>query len=646
MKRLIFIVLLFISTFAFSQDFTSRAPGNSFSIIYYSGKTITNSIPISRLDKLGLIKNYFFEALHIDATNSLAETGIDFSSNLLQYAVLRDTVLGFVTLFSISNSEKFIHLVDANYGAELRPLKRNGYEIVYLSNNSTIAWNGKNGVFVYGSFLGGESYRPYMYSSADSIASSSAASDSVTSLLPGITEHDSIGTPPVIKDEEAPVDTTIVINEIGGNDDEYLQWERRQDSVAKLRVRYFAENISLAQFKLEYATVSDLPGYSRVIDSNAAVSVWMSTNNLFQVYWAYIFNKTFYPYKDGINIPESPADSGDGLCTGTNIYFEKDRIHSKSSTYTRTGDLKKQMKALYKQRRDKSISGFINPESLGYVSFSFNTEAAIHSYYDQMKRYLSYYEYTKNYSDIINLYIDLMEIIIDEKGISDLFPGNYLMVLHGISSKQVKYTDYEYDSNFEYKTIQKVKDEPSPDFSFVMDTKRADFVQKALEVPLKYAKKNNFNYQKIGDYYELKFPEGESFLSSLYFMISEGRFVVTTNKDVIDKVMHGRPFDPGKETQQAISNNVFAAHFDLSGILTALIPQIKDESGKKVITYLSENIKSADAFTGYKKGELKGEVNIELGNNFENSLLGIFEMIERVNQINREAKQDAENKLN
>jgi len=647
MKKLFFIALIFNSHFSIAQEFTSRVPESSFTVIHYSGNTLTSTIPISKLDQYGMIKQHFFEALRLDTAHSLSESGIDFSSDLLQYAVYRDKTLGFITLFSISNPEYFVRLVDANYGAELRPMKRDGYEIVYLSDQSTIAWNGNYGVFVYGNFMGKKRYNPYEYSTSDTALAipEPDVADSVEALVPEIQEPDTTLASPEINDEEVP-DTSVVTYQGVWDNNQYQQWNHEQDSIAKLRVRAFAESISSAHFKLEFPTAMELTGYRRVVNNNAAVSLWMNSNNIFQLYMAFAFNTTFMPYKNALDINASPAYTEDGLFTGTNFYFLKDKVHAESLTYSPSENLKKQMKALYGQKQKKSISGFINPDNLGYVSFSFNTETAIHSYYDQIKKYLSYYEYSRGYSDIINLYIDLMEIVIDEKGIADLFPGNYLMVLHGLSTRQVKYTDYEYDDNFEYKTIQKTKNQLSPDFSFVMDTRREDFMRKALDVPLKYAEKNNYDYQKHDDYYELKFPDGESVYSSLYFMVSGGRLVVTSNRDVIDKVMRGIPFNAGKEVANRIRDNVFAAHINLAGIMDEMKLQVSEESDKKIITYLSENLKSADAFTGYKKGELKGTLDVQMSNNFENSLMGIFEMIEKVNEIEDHAKQDAQNKLN
>lgn len=694
MKKLLFIVWIFLFSVARSQDFSSRVPQNVFGIVHYAGKTLTNTIPITKLDKYGIVKNDFFKALHLDTAHTLSSTGIDFSSDIYQYAFSQDSILGFVTLFNINNLENFINLVDANYGAELRPIKRDGFEMLYLSANSAIAWNGHNGVYISGVFMGKKEEFNNGYSEIDSLMgiepvdsidlappkqNGDLQSDSIAIFTPhdkrntekekkstGKTrkkkgsaepakgksknetnsENESTLEPPVVQDEEVPSDSANIIPYFPSENDAYDQWKKRQDSIAKYRVRTFADSISSNHFKNVYLPVSMVSGYDRVVDNNAGLSVWLNTKSVFKLFGGTVLNKSISPFIEFTDLTDAPNEAKEGFCTGTNFYFLKDKVHTETRTYTFSENTRKELKALYKQHARKSTAGFINPQNLGYVSVSFNSEAAIRSYYNQLKKYFSYYNYTREYSDLIGLYIDLMEIIIDEKGISDLFPGNYLMVLHGLGSKQVKYTSYEYDSSFEYKPIEKIKDQPSPDFSFVMDTRRSDFVQKAIEIPLKYAEKNNFNYIHHSDYYELKFPEGESVLNSLYFMVADGRFVVTTNIDVIQKVMHGQPFDEDKETSKRIAGNNLAAYLDLKGILNAIKPQISDGAGKQTIEYLSQNLVSINAYSGFKNGEMKGEANFQISDEFENSLIGIFEMIEKVAEIKKNADQDALNKQN
>ena len=66
-------------------------------------------------------------------------------------------------------------------------------------------------------------------------------------------------------------------------------------------------------------------------------------------------------------------------------------------------------------KQNNSLVNFVNPGNIGYFSMSVNTEAMINYYYATLKKYLSNSSYMSAYSDVVNVYIDLVQIMIDEK---------------------------------------------------------------------------------------------------------------------------------------------------------------------------------------------------------------------------------------
>lgn len=129
-------------------------------------------------------------------------------------------------------------------------------------------------------------------------------------------------------------------------------------------------------------------------------------------------------------------------------------------------------------KQSNGLVNYVNPDNIGYFSMSINTEAMANYYYTYMKKYLANIYGTKDYADIMDLYIDLLEIIIDEKAIAELLPGNYLFVMHDMKPQIVNYTDYEYDDEFNRKEVKKTRKELSPDFTFALETRREDFMKR------------------------------------------------------------------------------------------------------------------------------------------------------------------------
>jgi hypothetical protein len=282
-------------------------------------------------------------------------------------------------------------------------------------------------------------------------------------------------------------------------------------------------------------------------------------------------------------------------------------------------------------KQNTSLLNVVNPGNIGYFSMSINTEAMINYYYTAMKKYMSNTPYMSEYSDMVNVYIDLIQIMIDEKGIAELNPGNYLFVMHDMKTKMVDYTTYEYDKEYNAKEVKKKKKELSPNFSFVMDTKREDFMQKLAKIPLKYAEKEKYNYKDKGGYYELAFDSTKYPVSNLFFIVKEGKVIVTTSKEVVNNTLTNKGFTIDEETKNAILNNNYAVKIDSKKLFDILATEASTSSNKKICTYMAENMGDIKTGSGFKDGMIQGTTTIKIKGNHANSLEFIFNAIEFLN---------------
>jgi hypothetical protein len=241
---------------------------------------------------------------------------------------------------------------------------------------------------------------------------------------------------------------------------------------------------------------------------------------------------------------------------------------------------------------------------------------------------------------VVDVYVDLLQIMIDEKGIADLTPGNYLFVMHDMKTKQVEYTDYVYDKEYNSTPVQKKKKELSPNFSFVMDTRKEAFMQKLAKLPLKYAKKEKLNYTDKGGYYELAFDSTKYPVSSLYFMVKDGKGIVTTNKDVITNTQANKGFMADEETKNSILNNNYAAKVDSKKLFEILGTEASTSTNKKICAYMQENMGDIKTEMSYKDGMIQGSTILKINGKHSNSLEWFFNMVESVNNIYDEARAE------
>ena len=73
-------------------------------------------------------------------------------------------------------------------------------------------------------------------------------------------------------------------------------------------------------------------------------------------------------------------------------------------------------------------------------------------------------------------------------------------------------------------------------------------------MPLKYAKKEKWNYSAKNGYTELIFKEGELPISSLYFMVKDGKGIITTSMEVVENTLANKSFVVDEETKASILN--------------------------------------------------------------------------------------------
>ncbi len=409
-------------------------------------------------------------------------------------------------------------------------------------------------------------------------------------------------------------------------------YDQQEDARVKKIQSNIAEDIMANSFAGNIKTMGAELEYQKTISNDAHVSLWVNSDMLMDQYQSY-FTASMYRYMSYAK-QQYKTDTTAGIKSGLNVYFEKDKIKINQKSFTSNKELEAMGNAVMTSKQNPALMGIVNPDNLGYVSMSINSEAMMNYYYTLIKKYLNNNNYTKEYSDIANLYVDFLQILIDEKGLADLLPGNYMFVMHSMETKMVDYIDYTYDSEYKSKQVKKSKKELSPNFTFAMDTRKEDFMQKLAKLPVKYATKGEYNYKEKAGYYELAFDSLKYPISSLYFMIKDGKGIVTTSKTVINNMLSNKSFATDAITKNSILNNNYSIKVDMKKIFEITSDQIKNKDGKEMATYMKNNMGTIVTESGLKDGMLQGTTTINITGNHTNSLEFLFDMIQKMSTTN------------
>jgi hypothetical protein len=651
MKKYIVSIILCCIAFnvSFAQDVLNIVPSNATVVIKYAGDNFSKTLPVEKLDRYGFIKNDLFKTLHFDKRTTLKNIGIDFGKDFYQYISMDDTCFNFVSLLNIKNEAQFIKFIKTNFGATQTITVKNGYSFMPISETSYLGWNKNKAVVVNSSYQNRESYYSY-YSEPVTDTTVVIATDSIVVEK----KEEIVIVPPPAPDTVIEVIPEEKTEEIRQREDsiqhvrdsiynmKWELWSQQQDMIAKKQQQFAADKIIANSFAGNITSIKNDVGYQKIVDPVAHVSAWLKTESIFSQYSNY-FNKGAYGLLG--NAVFQNTDTTADFNTAVNMYFDKDKLRMESKSFSADAKMNNLMLNVMNSTQNTNLVKYVNPGNIGYFSASINTEAMANYYYPLMKKYMTNLYGMNGYADVVDMYIDLLQIIIDEKGIAELLPGNYMFVMHDMKPQIVDYTDYEYDSEYNRKEVKKTRMELSPEFTFAMETRKEDFMQKLANLPVKYAKKEGYNYSEKGGYYELVFDTGKYPIKSLYFIVKDGKAIVTTSKEVINMTLNNTGFATDTETRNSILNHNYSLNINTKRLIEKLETQLSSDVNKKITDYLSKNMGDLKMESNVKDGMVQGTTILNIKGNHNNSLEFFFDMMDTINNIIEQDKQEKEKKL-
>ena len=89
------------------------------------------------------------------------------------------------------------------------------------------------------------------------------------------------------------------------------------------------------------------------------------------------------------------------------------------------------------------------------------------------------------YTEIIDLFSNIFDVMLDEKAIAKVFKGDNLIVINGVTQKEITYTDYEYDADYNYKEVEKTKMESIPEFLWMFSSEDTRIFERLIKVAVR-----------------------------------------------------------------------------------------------------------------------------------------------------------------
>lgn len=649
MKNYFLFLAFCFSAILNAQDLANKVPQNSPFTLCINSKNLNEKVAIKTIQEYPWMRTLLDKELKF-LPNDLNQTGIDFTRNHYQYYSTRDSVMNYAILIPLNNAVQFEKLIQSKYGDSLKVKKQTNYSSVTTSKNHHLAWNDKFAVLINTNYtkpsknVYNEPYSDLTLMDSTSVLVDSAAvnydiseeikptpepkntkSSKNSKLKKGKKAKKTVKEPVIVEPTEEEI---------------YAKQEKAQaeleETNRKLQDLEYKKTDSIERIKIN--SVVDLifketfdPAKEKVvINSNV-----FKNNDPKSDFYAFadldILTSQLFSAFAGNNVALMGIYKNGLLNSNYHIngYFEKERIRFNQVLTPKNDEIKKSYQEMFDSKMNKNLLSYVGNNILGYYSISMDTEAIMNYEYKVMKNTLSsvYQAYSKEASGKeTDVLIDAIALILDEKAIADLVPGNAIFVLHNLKKVQRDYVTFEYNENYEQVETKGNKDEIQPDFTFLLNTRNESFVDKLLKLPLNTDKFTGTDYKLTDGYYTIHF-EKDNLLENLYFGLKNGVFMITTSKENVENLIQQKVMPLQADFKKLISKNNSSAWFDLQKIITASKTEFEKDAKSNYWDIVLKNAGEIKVESKFKNGTIDSELSYSIKGEHVNSLQYFFDVI-------------------
>lgn len=410
------------------------------------------------------------------------------------------------------------------------------------------------------------------------------------------------------------VDGAEAMTQTGNPDDRYdeYQKERAEQDAKKKQLAFIWMNIQADKiFSTNYESIETNKSYTSSLDQKAIAEIWVSS------------------LQDAYNsiAPEFGTYGKAGIMKGYGSLNAK-LFMDKTSFRISTGlELAKEQADSYKKIMDRKLNKkflkYVDSEkAIAFMGYSIDTKAYLEEFPKLLKQ--TYGSFLGGKMDEeIELGSDLFSLLLDEEAVSNVVKGDALFVINGLNSKEVTYTTYEYDDDYNRKEVTKTKKETLPDFLFMFSSEDTRLMNKLI----KYGINKNYVSTNNGIY---KIEEKKSPID-IYFMIKDG-IVFFGNSLTEMQSISNNSFNSAisKTHKNLLAKNNFSFLFNAKN-LVGKVPDSEiggEETAKKFNETLGKMGNIYMKSNPIKGNVVSADISAEIPNGHENALKYLFSLIE------------------
>ncbi|AZA78739.1 hypothetical protein EG347_15115 [Chryseobacterium sp. G0186] len=651
-QKIIFI--LFGFTLVFAQN-SMKIPSDAVFYMEVNGKQLNNKINWNKLNPL--LHELSKKSKENLSWTDYSKTGIKYDAAQYHYASFNDSIKTYNTFFIIDNKEKFQEFINSVKKKGQEVSQKNNYSYVDINDDVFVAWNGSRAALSMISYT--KPYKDLWATEAVTDSTAVAVVDSVAVDATDTAYTDEPEKPFNYKEEIKSLkeDIKYLKESIKDNNNEiariqkdikYLQkhhkYPKEKESAENPEneeampyepyeeesdIAYKKEQDSIRRENFKVVKKNAEDRFDQYFSSNLEIEVpkemlaFRDANSDVFVYTDYgrivndgIYGKMtkFYSYGQFF---QNMYNSNQAY----NLYFDKDKVRLVNNYQHKNTEIQKNISSIYKGKKNKKLLELINDKSVGYYSMNVNGAKCFDVMYNLLQN-----SGENEYKKEMELIMETMKIVLDEEAIAKIAPGNGIFVLNELKSKKVEYTDYEYDADFNEKEVKKTKEIAVPNFTFAFATDNEGYWNRIFDV-LTTNKKLAKRFSKKGNLYTFKEEKDGGYIDQLFFTVKDGVVYLMSSADNISPVNQS---DVSRKWAKDSGKYPLSGRLDIQKLLTGLDKEFKSPKERKTLDAIRKNVGELYYKTEVKGESIQTEMNYNIKNSSENSLMYFFDVFEQI----------------
>lgn len=562
--------LLLVNTFVVlqAQKLESKIPNTADVVIVANADNLFDLINVSDIDDsvLGteLLKN--INRKRGNKVNSVSKNGIDIASNAYYFFEKTDSISYHTFLVELNDRASYESIFNER---DLKKIKKDkGYSYIQKNSNITI-WNDE---FLL--FIKGDKHNNYFKEHKERFEKLKLAGQSIYDVKKMFSKQW------ILKKGFSIVNNRL-LNSMAVNSS--FQKGKKRNAVATFWIRNYGELMS-----------GLIGSFGKELNSSMSYLMPQNGENIY-------------------GVEEVTA----------NLSFNKKNA-SLLLDMTVSDDMKKSFKKIYNQKMNSTlINSFNHDKVLAFGSISIDTEQLLLEYPDMIDK--MYSGMFPEFNEEIDVFGDVLSLIIDEKAIAKLVTGDALFVLNSFEKKEINYKSYVYDADYKRKEVTKTKETLVPDFTFMLGSEEKELLTKLFKLGQKHhlVKGTNSVFEIIIKEAKLPF--------NLYAVIKNNVLYFTNSKARAVKISEGKASFKGTKYRKLIKKNSNVLFLNVNDLIANLPNESLGRTEKKMIAFSNDNIKDVRFVVSKMKGnKISSELKLNTKGKKENTLKLLLEFINQI----------------